>query len=86
MFKICYLNFMAQSHLKLFDVFLYSSAFSRARVCDIDPFLKAIVFMVESLQIVNEGNFFSTKWKDFALYLIFDIYQEHLTGKLVFHA
>ena len=54
---------MAQSHLKLFDVFLYSSAFSWARVCYIDPFLKAIVLLVESLQIVNEVTFFQQNGK-----------------------
>ena len=46
---------MVQSQTKLFDVFLYCSASSRARVCDIDPVLKVIVFLVESLQIGNES-------------------------------
>ena len=67
--------------MKLFDVFLYCSAFSQSRVCDIDSVLKSIVFLVKSFKIFNEENFFSTKWPDFALYMIcFYLLDYHWTG------
>ena len=54
-----------------FDVFWYYSPFTQVRVCDIDSTLKAIVFLVKSLQNVNEANIFLNKIERF--YTVYDL-------------